>query len=315
MRGEATGCHYAMPNQYENADNVKAHYETTGPEIWRQTEGQVQYFFAGFGTCGTISGTGRYLKEQNPHIRVVAIEPQKGHRLPGLKNLEESKPPGILDRSVIDEVIRVTDEPAYAMTKRLFREEGLMVGPSTGAIVHAAVEYGKTHDGVAVAIACDSGLKYSSFFRDVLGDEGLPSDESWIVGREGNRQQLGCTSAIRVARGYLGFDEFSGPTRLGAGDMATILQLPESFEEDLRNSTRRPPLQAGEISAAEYRSFRVPRGVYEQRESETYMLRTVVLRAASCPTNWGLGGGFAAIRKRRAARHHPARHPGPPRAA
>ena len=178
VRGEATGSRYAMPNQYENADNVRAHYETTGPEIWRQTEGQVQYFFAGYGTCGTISGTGRYLKEQNPQIKIVAIEPQKGHRLPGLKNLEESKPPGILDRSVIDEVIRVTDEPAYAMTKRLFREEGLMVGPSTGAIVHAAVEYGKTHAGVAVAIACDSGLKYSSFFRDVLGDEGLPSAES-----------------------------------------------------------------------------------------------------------------------------------------
>lgn len=175
VNGEATGGQYAMPNQYENADNVKAHYETTGPEIWRQTEGKVQYFFAGFGTCGTISGTGRYLKEQNPNIRIIAIEPQKGHRLPGLKNLQESKTPGILDRSVIDEVIRVTDEPAYEMTKRLFREEGLMAGPSTGAIVHAAVEFGKTHEGVAVAIACDSGLKYTSFFRDVLGDEGLPS--------------------------------------------------------------------------------------------------------------------------------------------
>ncbi len=174
VEGTATGARYAMPNQYENADNVKAHYETTGPEIWIQTEGQVRHFFAGCGTCGTITGTGRYLKEQDPGIRVVAIEPQKGHRLPGLKNLEESKPPGILDRSVIDEVIRVTDEPAYAMTKRLFREEALIVGPSTGAIVHAAVEYGRTHGGVAVAIGCDSGLKYSSFFADVLGDEGLP---------------------------------------------------------------------------------------------------------------------------------------------
>ncbi len=174
INGEATRSHYAMPNQYENADNVKAHYETTGPEIWRQTDGRIQHFFAGFGTCGTISGTGRYLKEQNPNIKIIAIEPQKGHRLPGLKNLQESKPPGILDRSVIDEVIRVTDEPAYEMTKRLFREEGLMAGPSTGAIVHAAVEFGKRHEGVAVAIACDSGLKYTSFFRDILGSEGLP---------------------------------------------------------------------------------------------------------------------------------------------
>lgn len=104
----------------------------------------------------------------------MAIEPQKGHRLPGLKNLEESKPPGILDRSVLDEVVRVLDEPAYAMTKRLFREEGLIVGPSTGALVHAAVEYGKTRAGVAVAISPDNGFKYASFFADVLGDEGIP---------------------------------------------------------------------------------------------------------------------------------------------
>ncbi len=166
---------YVMPNQYENTDNVKAHYETTGPEIWNQTEGQVKYFFAGYGTCGTISGIGRYLKEQNPDIQVIAIEPQKGHRLPGLKNLSESKTPAILDRSVIDHVIQVDDEPAYAMTKRLFREEGLIVGPSTGAIVHAAVEFGASKEGLAVAISPDSGFKYASFFADILGDEGNPT--------------------------------------------------------------------------------------------------------------------------------------------
>jgi cysteine synthase len=165
---------YAMPNQYENRDNVRAHYETTGPEIWRQTEGQVRYFFAGFGTCGTLSGVGRFLKEQNPEVRVIAIEPQKGHRLPGLKNLEESKAPSILDREVIDQVIRVDDEPAYAMTKRLFREEGLIVGPSTGAIVEAAVRFGADGDGVAVGVSPDSGFKYASYFADVLGAEGTP---------------------------------------------------------------------------------------------------------------------------------------------
>jgi cysteine synthase len=174
VRGESTRGRYAMPYQYENADNVKAHYETTGPEIWKQTEGQVKYFFAGFGTCGTITGTGRYLKQQTPQIKIIAIEPQKGHKLPGLKNLQESKAPGILDRSLLDEVIRVNDEPAYAMTKRLFREEGLMVGPSTGAMVHAAIEFGKTHEGLAVAISADNGFRYTSFFAEVLGDEGLP---------------------------------------------------------------------------------------------------------------------------------------------
>jgi cysteine synthase len=165
---------YAMPNQYENPDNVRAHYETTGPEIWKQTEGRVRYFLAGFGTCGTLSGVGRYLKEKDPQVKVIAVEPQKGHRLPGLKNLQESKTPSILDREVIDHVIRVDDGPAYAMTKRLFREEGLIVGPSTGAIVHAALEFGVDKDGVAVGVSPDSGFKYASYFADVLGDEGNP---------------------------------------------------------------------------------------------------------------------------------------------
>ncbi|UCF80646.1 MAG: cysteine synthase family protein [Acidobacteriota bacterium] len=174
VKGEAHKGQYAMPNQYENPDNVKAHYETTGPEIWNQTEGAVRYFFAGLGTCGTITGVGRYLKEKNPDIEVIAVEPQQGHRVSGLKNLEESKEPGIFDRSVVDQVVRVDDDPAYAMTKRLFREEGLIVGPSTGAIVHAAAEYGKNREGVAVAVSPDSGLKYSSFFVDFLGEEGKP---------------------------------------------------------------------------------------------------------------------------------------------
>ncbi len=174
ITSEATKDKFVMPNQYENQDNVSAHYHNTGPEIWKQTEGQVKYFFAGYGTCGTITGIGRYLKEQDPDIEIIAIEPQKGHRIPGMKNLEESKTPGILDRSVIDHVIRVDDDPAYAMTKRLFREEGLIVGPSTGAIVHAAVAFGKEHEGIAAAVSPDNGFKYATYFADVLGDEGLP---------------------------------------------------------------------------------------------------------------------------------------------
>jgi len=174
VEGEATRDQYVMPNQYDNPDNVRAHYETTGPEIWNQTEGEVRYFIAGYGTCGTLTGTAKFLKEQNPAIQIIAVEPQKGHRIPGLKNLAESKAPGILDRSLIDHVIRVDDGPAYAMTKRLFREEALIVGPSTGAIVQAAVEFGRAHEGLAVAISPDSGFKYASFFADILGDEGKP---------------------------------------------------------------------------------------------------------------------------------------------
>jgi len=168
------GNRYVMPNQYENPDNVLAHYETTGPEIWRQTEGRVRVFFAGFGTCGTLTGVGRYLKEQDPTVKIVAIEPQKGHRLPGLKSFGEAKEPGNLDWSVIDDVVRVDDEPAYEVTKRLWREDGLMVGPSTGAIVHAATVYGLESDEIAVGVSPDSGLKYTSYFAEMLGDEGLP---------------------------------------------------------------------------------------------------------------------------------------------
>ncbi|HVO34075.1 MAG TPA: pyridoxal-phosphate dependent enzyme, partial [Gemmatimonadales bacterium] len=165
---------YAMPNQYANPDNVRAHYETTGPEIWEQTEGRVRVFVAGYGTCGTISGVGRFLKERDPGIRVVAVEPQRGHRLPGLKNLQEAKPPAILDRSVIDDVVRVDDGPAYAMAKRLFREEGLIVGPSTGAIVAAIAGLDAESVGLAVGVSPDGGLKYASFYADYLGEEGQP---------------------------------------------------------------------------------------------------------------------------------------------
>lgn len=168
------GNRYVMVNQYENEANVRAHYETTGPEIWRQTDGSVRYFFAGFGTCGTITGVGRYLKEQDPTIEVVAIEPERGHRLPGLKNFSEAKEPSILDWDVVDHVVRVPDEAAYAMTKRLFREEGLMVGPSTGAVVHAVAEFGSERTGMAVGVSPDGGQKYVSYFSELLGDEGLP---------------------------------------------------------------------------------------------------------------------------------------------
>ncbi|MBI2616398.1 MAG: pyridoxal-phosphate dependent enzyme, partial [Gemmatimonadetes bacterium] len=162
---------YLMPNQYANPDNVQAHYETTGPEIWEQTEGRVRVFVAGYGTCGTITGVGRFLKGQDRSIRVVAVEPQKGHRLPGLKNLEEAKTPEILDPSVIDDVIRVDDEPAYAMTRRLFREEALIVGPCTGAIVHAIATLQVGGEGLIVGISPDGGQKYASYYRELVRDE------------------------------------------------------------------------------------------------------------------------------------------------
>lgn len=169
------GARYVMADQYENPDNVRAHYETTGPEIWNQTEGRIAAFFAGFGTCGTLTGIGRYLKERNPGVRIVAIEPQKGHRIPGLKSFAEAKEPGNLDRSIIDDVVVVPDDDAYAMTLNLHRADGLMVGPSTGAIVHAIDTHHGSDEGVVVGVSPDSSAKYTSYFTELLGTDGLPA--------------------------------------------------------------------------------------------------------------------------------------------
>jgi len=169
------GSRYVMADQYENPDNVRAHYETTGPEIWRQTGGEVSAFFAGFGTCGTLSGVGRYLKQQNPDVRIIAIEPQKGHRLVGLKSFAEANEPGNLDRSVIDDVVTVSDDAAYAMTLRLHRKDALLVGPSTGAIAEAISEYDDFSDGIVVGVSPDGSAKYTTLFAEMLGAEASPT--------------------------------------------------------------------------------------------------------------------------------------------
>lgn len=168
------GDRYSATLQYENTDNVKAHYETTGPEVWRQTEGKVRWFIAAYGTTGTVVGAGRYLKEQDPSVRVVGVEPEPGHRLPGMKSFAEASEPSILDRDVLDHSVVVTDETAYSTTKSIWRQEALTVGPSTGAVV-AAIDQLPTEPGdLVVAISADSGFKYTSYFGDILGEEGQP---------------------------------------------------------------------------------------------------------------------------------------------
>ena len=170
----ASDSRYVLANQYENIDNVKAHYETTGPEVWAQTEGNLKWFIAGLGTTGTVVGVGRYLKERDDSIQVIGVEPQPGHRIPGMKSFVEAKEPSIADWSVVDEIIRVDDEPAYETTKRLWREEALMVGPSTGAVIAAIDSLDTDPQDIAVAISADSGVKYTSYFKEILGDEGMP---------------------------------------------------------------------------------------------------------------------------------------------
>jgi cysteine synthase len=161
---------YVMPNQYDNADNARAHYESTGPEIWAQTEGRITHFFAGFGTCGTLVGTSRYLKEQNPGVRTIGVQPVRGHHISGLKNMEETAVPANLDMSLVDDIVWVDDDMADETTRRLYREESLMVGPSAGAIIAGALAYlGDTAlGGIAVAIAPDSGQKAASYLMQIM---------------------------------------------------------------------------------------------------------------------------------------------------
>jgi len=163
---------YVSPNQYENELNVEAHYRTTGPEIWNQTGGDIDYFFAAFGTCGTISGVGRYLKERNPDIRIIGIEPtSREHKLSGIKkisNLPDEFKPKILDYSLIDDIIAVDDRDAFEAGIRLARTEGIMVGPTTGALLHAAQKTGVTATGRAVVISPDDATKYVSAYAEYL---------------------------------------------------------------------------------------------------------------------------------------------------
>ena len=172
VESAAYGGKYVSPNQYESELNVAAHYHTTGPEIWRQTNGRLDYFFAGIGTGGTITGVGRYLKERDPRIRIIGVEPAvRHHKLSGLKRvtgLPDEHFPGILDRTVIDEYVSVTDDDAFAAGIRVARTDGVMVGPTTGALLHAATEWGRENSGTAVVISGDNAAKYVSAYAEYL---------------------------------------------------------------------------------------------------------------------------------------------------
>jgi S-sulfo-L-cysteine synthase (O-acetyl-L-serine-dependent) len=161
---------YFYPDQYSNPANPRAHYESTAPEIWDQTGGEITHFVAGLGTSGTFVGTASRLKEYNPEIKVISFEPESAfHGLEGMKHMESAIVPEIYDPTIADENRRIATEDAYEMVKRLAREDGVLVGVSAGAAVATALEVAREIEGgVVVTILCDGADKYlsESFWED-----------------------------------------------------------------------------------------------------------------------------------------------------
>jgi len=150
-------------DQFANSDNPDAHYRTTGPEIWRDTEGRITHFVSSMGTAGTIMGCSRYLKEQNPAIQIVGVQPTEGAQIPGIRKWPEEYVPKICDTSRVDRMIYVSQHDAEETTRRLAREEGIFAGISSGGALWAALQVSKeAENAVIVSIACDRGDRYLS---------------------------------------------------------------------------------------------------------------------------------------------------------
>ena len=154
---------YIMLNQFANDDNWKAHYKTTGPEIWKDTDGTVTHFVSAMGTTGNIIGTSTYLKEKNPAIQIVGAQPSDGSQIPGIRKWPQEYLPKIFDAKKVDTIIEVSEKEAREMTKRLAKEEGVFAGMSSGGSVAVALKLAnQLESGVIVAIICDRGDRYLS---------------------------------------------------------------------------------------------------------------------------------------------------------
>lgn len=165
----AAGGEYYMLNQFANPDNYGMHYRTTGPEIWRDTQGTVTHFVSSMGTTGTIMGVSRYLKEQNPEVQIVGTQPTDGSRIPGIRRWSPEFLPKIYEPDRVDRIIDVSTEQATAMTRRLAQEEGILAGMSSGGALTAALQLAEELEaGVIVTIVCDRGDRYlsSGLFAD-----------------------------------------------------------------------------------------------------------------------------------------------------
>lgn len=171
---------YYMPNQYENDSNYYAHYESTGPEIWKQTDGKVTHFFTGCGTGGTITGTGKFLKEKNKDVKIIAIQAQKNHLLQGLRNFEESAKPELFLRreEVVDEWYTATNVKSFTMAKEIALKENILVGPSSGSVLASMMDLADRNtdqENVFVGIFADDGRKFKSLYKE----QGIFTDEEF----------------------------------------------------------------------------------------------------------------------------------------
>ncbi len=170
---------YFMPDQFSNEYNKIAHYKTTGEEIWKQTNGKIDYFVSSLGTSGTIMGVGATLKENSPKIKIISAHPVLGHYIQGLKNMKEAIVPSIYDFEKIDETIMVETEVAYEMARQIIKKEGIFVGMSSGAAMYAALKIAKKiESGIIVVIFPDRGEKYLStdlFKKSARGPSAAPS--------------------------------------------------------------------------------------------------------------------------------------------
>ncbi len=150
-------------DQFNNLDNPDAHYRSTGPEIWQQTQGKITHFVSSMGTTGTIMGVSRYLKQQNPQIQIIGLQPSEGSAIPGIRRWPQAYLPGIFDAARVDQVLDVTQTDAEQTARALAREEGICAGVSSGGAVFAALQIAQQNPGsVVVAIVCDRGDRYLS---------------------------------------------------------------------------------------------------------------------------------------------------------
>jgi len=160
---KASADRWVMPNQYANQQNVEAHVRTTGPEIWRQTQGKVTHVFTSLGTCGTVMGLSKFLKAKNPAVKVIAVQPSPGHDVPGIRNVSELDVSQLYDPKLVDEILEIDFKLAYTVAAELVRHEGLRAGPSSGLIFEGTRRIARREPvACGVMIFCDDVFKYAS---------------------------------------------------------------------------------------------------------------------------------------------------------